>query len=693
MNIVTDYPAWFFIFCIIAGIAYSAILYYKDKKHDFSPLLIKSMAAFRFVSVFLISFLLLSPLIKSITHNSEKPIIIIAQDNSQSIIINKDSSFYKKNYKESLEKLVSDLSNKYDVHTFSFADKVSEGLKFDYKGKQTDISGFFDEMTTRYTNRNVGAIIIASDGIYNKGINPVYASQKLKSPVYTIALGDTNIHKDLLIQKVNYNRIVYLGSSFPIEIIVNANKAKGLSAKLKVTKDGKELFNKNINFTNDQYSETVNVQLEAKESGLQHYHITISPLNDEITLSNNNKDIFIEVLDSRQKILILSNAPHPDISAIKQTLEANRNYDIEDYLINDFNKPISNYNLVILHQLPSNNAIFNKLLADIQKNNIPVLFILGAQTNYNQFNSINAGLNVTVKNQNANEVLPAVANEFAFFTLSEETKKVMNNFPPLLCVYGDYKMATSGETMMNQKIGNVVTKQPLILFNQNQTSKYAVITGEGLWKWKLSNYAQKNNHEAFDELFTKIIQYLSVKIDKSLFKVSNTHVFNENQPVEFDAEVYNDSYELINDADVNIDIFNDNNKKFPSIFNKTSKSYHLNAGIFPPGDYKYEARVKLKNKSLSTKGSFIVTSIDEEYTNTLANHQMLYNLAKKHDGEMIYPNQLQSLVDKLNKRDDIKTVTYTQKRYNNLMNIYWIFFIILALLSAEWFLRKRNGGY
>ena len=247
--------------------------------------------------------------------------------------------------------------------------------------------------------------------------------------------------------------------------------------------------------------------------------------------------------------------------------------------------------------------------------------------------------------------------------------------------------------MMYQKIGNVVTKQPLILFNQNQTSKYAVITGEGLWKWKLSNYAQKNNHEAFDELFTKIIQYLSVKIDKSLFRVSNTHVFNENQPIEFDAEVYNDSYELINDADINIDIFNDNNKKFPSIFNKTSKSYHLNAGIFPPGDYKYEARVKLKNKSLSTKGSFIVTSIDEEYTNTLANHQMLYNLAKKHDGEMIYPNQLQSLVDKLNKRDDIKTVTYTQKRYNNLMNIYWIFFIILALLSAEWFLRKRNGGY
>ncbi len=694
MNIVTDYPAWFFIFCVILGVAYSAILYYKDKKHEFSPTLVKVMASLRFISIFLISFLLLSPLIKSVTHNSEKPIIIVAQDNSQSIIINKDSSFYKKEYKESLVKLMNELSSKYEVRNFNFDDKVTEGFKFDYKGKQTDISGLFDDMITRYSNRNVGAIILATDGIYNKGINPLYSTQKIKSPVYTIALGDTTIHKDLLIQKANYNRIVYLGSSFPIEIIVNGNKAKGLSSKLKVTKDGKELFNKNINFTNEQYTETVNVMLEAKESGLQHYRVSITPINDEITLSNNTKDIFIEVLDSRQKILILSNTPHPDISAIKQTLESNRNYEIEDYLLSDFNKPISNYNLVILHQLPAiNNNAFSRIIADIQKNSIPTLFILGSQSNYNQLNSINTGVNITVKNQNSNEVVPSLANEFSFFTLSEETKKVLNNFPPLLCAYGDYKMSASSEIMMYQKIGGVATKLPLILFNQNQTSKYAVITGEGLWRWKLSNYAQKNNHEAFDEIFTKLIQYLSVKIDKSLFRVNNNHVFTDNQAVEFDAEVYNDSYELINDADVNIEITNENAKKFPFVFSKTSKSYHLNAGVFPPCDYKYEAKVKLKNKTLTTKGSFIVTAIDEEYVNTLANHQLLYNLAKKHGGEMVYPNQLNTLIDKLKNRDDIKTVSYTQKRYNNILNLYWIFFLILALLTAEWFIRKRNGSY
>ncbi|NVN94993.1 MAG: hypothetical protein HXX18_06885 [Bacteroidetes bacterium] len=693
MNIITEYPAWMIVFCIIAGIAYSAILYYKNRRNDFSPLLSKLMSLFRFLAIFFIAFLLLSPLLKTITHSNEKPIIIFAQDNSQSILISKDSSFYKNEYKQKIEKLIDELGQKYDIKSFSFDDKVNEQLNFDYKGKQTDISALFDDLITRYTNRNVGAIIIASDGIYNKGNNPLYVSDKIKAPIYTLALGDTSIRKDLLIQKVNFNRITYLGNTFPIEVVVNANKAKGLSAKLKLTHGQKELFNKTINFSSEQYSETINITTEAKEIGLQRYTISISPVNDEIILTNNRKDIFIDVLDARQKILLLAANPHPDVSAIKQTLEGNRNYDVQVALINDFTKPVSDYNLVILHQLPANNSAATKIISDIQKANIPLLYILGTQSNISQFNAYNTGLNIAAKNQVFNESLPSLSSEFSYFTISDETRKMLNNFPPLNCIYGNYKSSPSAEPFLIQKIGNVISNQPLILFNQSLGSKNGIITGEGLWKWKLSNYAQKNNSEAFDEIITKIVQYLSVRIEKGLFRVINSHVFNENQNVEFDAELYNDSYELINENDVNLTIINSSGKKFPYQFNKTSNAYHLNAGVYPQGDYKYQAVVKLKNKTLTQNGEFTVMAMDAEFSNTIANHELLYNLAKKNGGEMLYPSQIEKLADLLQKRDDIKLVKYTQKRFNDLINLYWIFFIIIALLSAEWFLRKRNGGY
>jgi len=651
------------------------------------------MSLFRFLAIFFIAFLLLSPLLKTITHTNEKPIIIFAQDNSQSILINKDSSFYKNEYKQKIEKLIDELGLKYDIKSFNFDEKTNEQLNIDYKGKQTDISALFDDLITRYTNRNVGAIIIASDGIYNKGNNPLYISDKIKAPIYTLAMGDTSIRKDLLIQKVNFNRITYLGNTFPIEVVVNANKAKGLSAKLKLTHGKKELFNKTINFSSEQYSETINITAEAKESGLQRYSISISPVSDEITLANNRKDIFIDVLDARQKILLLAANPHPDISAIKQTLEGNRNYDVQVALINEFTKSVSDYNLVILHQLPAYSYSASKVISDIQKANIPILYVLGTQSNISQFNAYNTGLNIAAKNQVFNESLPSLSSEFSYFTISDETRKMLINFPPLNCIYGNYKSSPSAEPFLIQKIGNVISNQPLILFNQSLGSKNGIITGEGLWKWKLSNYAQKNNSEAFDEIITKIVQYLSVRIEKGLFRVINSHVFNENQNVEFDAELYNDSYELVNENEINLTIINSSGKKFPYQFNKTSNAYHLNIGIFPKEDYKYQAVVKLKNKTLTQNGEFSVMAIDAEFSNTIANHQLLYNLSKKNGGEMLYPSQTDKLVDLLQKRDDIKVVKYTQKRFNDLINLYWIFFIIIALLSVEWFLRKRNGGY
>lgn len=693
MNISTEYPAWMIVLCFIAGLSYSAIMYYRNKRNDFSPLLIKVMALLRFTSVFIISFLLLTPLLKIITHTNEKPVIVFAQDNSQSITINKDSSFYKNEYKQKVDKLLAELNKTYDVKTFSFDDKVYDRLAYDYKGKQTDIASLFEDIITRYTNWNLGAVIIASDGVYNKGNNPLYVSDKIKAPVYTIALGDTIIRKDLLIQKINYNRITYLGNTFPVEIIVNANKAKGQTAKLRVTKGQKEIFNKNINITNDQYSETVNFTTEAKESGIQRYTISLSPVNDEITLTNNRRDIFIKVLDARQKILILASVPHPDISAIKQTLENNRNYEVQVALANDFTKSVNDYNLIILHQLPSVNNVMGKLFADIEKNNIPVLYILGAQSNISQFNAINTGLMIAAKSQAFNDALPYMLPEFPYFTISDECRKMLNNFPPLTVFYGNYKMSPSSEPLLTQKIGNVATNQPLLMFNQTQGGKNGIIAGEGIWRWKLANYAQKNNTEAFDEIITKTVQYLSIRVEKGLFKVINNSVFDENQSIEFDAELYNDSYELINEAEVNLTIINSNGKKFPYQFNRTTNAYHLNAGIFPQGDYKYQAMVKLKNKTLTQSGAFTVTAIDAEFINTVANHQLLYNLAKKSGGEMVYPSEIEKLSELLKNREDIKVVKYTQKRYDDLISLTWIFFLILALLSAEWFLRKRNGGY
>ena len=163
--------------------------------------------------------------------------------------------------------------------------------------------------------------------------------------------------------------------------------------------------------------------------------------------------------------------------------------------------------------------------------------------------------------------------------------------------------------------------------------------------------------------------------------------------MELEAEVYNESYELINEPDVNIVITDANNKKFPFAFTKTTNAYRLNAGVFPVGEYSYEARVKVGEKLYTQKGKFSVSALQIELTNTVADHQLLYHLSKNHGGELVYPVNMDKLVEKLQAREDVKSVSYSENKLDDLLNLKWIFFLLLVLLSVEWFLRKRNGAY
>lgn len=695
LNIISQYPLWFILFCFLAGGLYSYVLYLSDKKSDYPENLKRILFSLRFLAVTIISFLLLSPLLKTVTRHLEKPIIIIAQDNSKSIITNKDSAFYKKDYLNLISSFTNKLNKSYEIINYTFGANVQnkQTANNTFSEKETDISDLFDQLKNIYINRNVGALILASDGIYNRGANPLYSSEKISYPIYTIALGDTNVQKDIIIKKINYNKTTFLGNAFPLEVVIEAYKCRGNRTKLTISKDNEILFSKDIDINSDKFNQTISLHLEAKKSGIQYYKINLSEIKGEISPTNNNREIFIDVLNSKEKVLILASAPHPDVSALKEAIETNINYQADAFILNDFNKNINDYNVIILHQIPSSTEQASLLISNITKAEIPVLYIIGSKSDLNPYNKLITGLTITESQLSFNEALPVANNDFPLFTLSRELWNMTNNFPPLLSPFGNYNLKTSSNVLFYQRIGNVTTKKPLILFNQIGNIRDGVIAGEGIWKWRLYNYMQKNNHDLFNELVNKIIQYLSVRNEKSHLRVIAPNSFSENQQLNFDAEVYNDSYELINEPDVNLTIKNSDNKKFPYVFSRANNAYHLNAGTLPPGIYKYSANTKLGDKLYLKEGEFSISELNLETINTIADHKLLYNISKKHSGEMFYPAQLDQLADRLNKREDIKPMSYTEKRFNDIINLGWVFFLILLLLSGEWFIRKWSGTY
>lgn len=688
VDIITQYSLWFVPCCIIGGLLFASILYYGSQRNkELSKKVKFVLFALRTILVAFLLFFLLDPFVKRMVNEKEKPIIIVAQDNSSSILNAKDSSFMKAEYLSSLKALVDKLSDKYDVKLYRFADKTELNDTINFKGKETDYSALFNEIENNYSNRNVGAIVFASDGLYNKGTNPVYSSDKMKIPVYTVALGDTTIIKDISIKKTDHNQVAYLGNKFPVEITVDARKFSGKETSLTISKAGKKLAEQKIKINADAFTQTFSFMLDADKPGVQKFVVNVAALGEEQNKENNYQTFVIEVIDTREKIAIITSAPHPDVAAIKESIESNQNYEVETFLLADFNASVKPYSLVILNQVQLSSAQGTKIMNDLTANNTS-WFLVSAYGS----DKI-PGVNVQAMSMKYNDAEAVEAKGFSLFTVSEELKKYFKEFPAVNSVMGNYTIANSVNVLLNQRIGIVETENPLLLFNLNGEQKSGVFLGDGLWKWKLRDYADHQNHNLFNELTGKIVQYLSVKADKSFFRVKSKKIVNENEPIEIEAEVYNNAYELITEPEVTFTLTNESDKKFDYTFSKTGLGYRLSLGVLPPGEYSYKATTNNGTKAFEQRGFITVKEITAEKMQLVADHQLLSRLTNKTNGKFFYANQLNQLGDSLLANDAIKTITYSHKDVKELIDMKAIFFLLLTLLSLEWFIRKYNGLY
>jgi len=680
-----------FVGCLLVGCLYAWLLYATDKK--LSVGLKRGLFALRTFVVALILWLIFAPLVKQVAYVPEKPIIVLAQDNSISVKAVKPANFNQQQYEANMQALARQLSAKYDVKTYSFSDTVQTGLDFTAKGKLSNATALVHQINDELLNRNVGAVIIASDGIFNRGGNPLYELNKIKAPIYTIALGDTIPKRDVLIANINYNNLVYLDNEFTLEIQVQAFESNGETTLLTVLENGKKVKEQPIKIANNSFVKEVQVKLKANKIGVQKYTVSLSQVKNEITTKNNTQTIFVEVIDGRQKVLIASEAPHPDIAAFKQTIANNKHYEVT-VAIGDELEAIDpkQYSLAILYQLPGTGNSALPLLNKLNESQIALWYVIGAQSNLTALNQLQKAITFGRTNGALKEILPYQDDNFTAYQIAPELLKQIANYAPLQVPFASLSVNGNYQALLKQKIGKVNTQSPLLFFTVVNNKKIGFLVGEGIWKWKLEEAKSEQSYPLVNELIAKTVQYLAVKDDKRKFKVySSKSTYEENENVILNATLYNDAFEAVNGPEVKVIIKNDVGKQYNYTFSANGLAYRLDAGTLPQGNYTYEAAVNLGNQKYTAKGAFYINALIAEYQQTTANHQLLNTMAAQSNGKMIMPANVLSIADELEKSGKVKTISYEDRKYEQLINLKWLFGLIIILWSTEWFFRKRNG--
>lgn len=694
-----QYPIWLVVFCILGALLFAALLYWRTKELDKDKKWLKPLLFFlRFLPIMAIASLLLGPLLKKLIQETKRPSIAIVTDNSRSVGTWLDQSGNQALH-TNIDALASGLSEKYDVTTYSFGEDISllEADTMSYDQDITNITSSLQYISDVYEGENLGAVILATDGIYNGGQNPLYASLPSNIPVHSIALGDTTKRKDASVQTILHNEVAYLNDEMITQVDIKAINAGNQTLLLTVEKETGSGYTtvetRNIKTQGSDFFATEEIKLTFKEVGIVHYRYRISSLTNEVNSSNNRKDIYIEVLDARQDIGIIAAAPHPDITGLKQILEQNKNYQVKLYFDNPSSSELAGMDFAILHNLPSGSRNINNLLTSLNNRATPRMFIVGENTNLTKFNQVQSLITIKGSRGSSNDAQGEVDGSFENFTLSETLKAEIKRYPPLSSPFGEYTANGSLQTLLHQRIGDITTDFPLLSFADVDGIKTAYLLGTDIWRWKLFDYLQNENFDLITELIDKTIIYTSTKEDKRKFRVnSNSNVYLTNDNVTLTAELYNNSYELVNDPEAVIQLKDAEGNSYNYTFSKNDKLYALELGKMSPGSYRYTAETIFNGEQYTAQGKFVVREIQYELYDLEAQHSLLYALADKTNGTVSYPAQISTLTDQLLSSDSIKPVIYQNVITKPLMDSKWLFFLLVVPLILEWLLRRYHGS-
>ncbi len=669
------------LYIIIAGvIALLVALFqykYKTKQHSKLSLL---FAFLRFITVFSILVLLINPKFEKVSYYNEKPNLVIAVDDSESI------SFLNQDQKVDslINQLVneSELSDKFNIDLYKFGRNTESLDSITFSEKQTNISSLFSNLSQVYKSSNAPMLIV-SDGNQTLGSDYEFSSSKYKHPIFPVIIGDTITYSDLKIQQLNVNKYAYLKNKFPVEAILVYNGNQLVNSEFFVTIGSSTVYRETINFSKENNSKIVNFTLPANSVGVRSYRAQIRPLESEKNKTNNYKEFAIEVIDQKTNVAIISDIIHPDIGALKKAIETNEQRSVSIIKPNEYINKSNDFQLVILYQ-PNNK--FNSVFDEINRIGTNRFIISGTQTQWSVLNSKQTNFTQTITNQ-VEEYQPSFNTNYSNFIVNDLD---FSSFPPLDSEFGEVEFNTTNDVILYKTVNSIITDEPLLATFEIGNKREALLLGENIWKWRAQSYLNHKSFNKFDDFIGKIVQYLASNKRKSRLNLNYDSFYDGSSDVKITAQYFNKNYEFDAKASLNISLKNNETGDVitqPLVLK--NNYYESDLSNLKAGEYTFT--VSANNGESTRSGSIKILDYNVEQQFLNANVTKLQRLATSTNASSYFIDNTSSLISDLVNDKRFSTIQKSNKNIVPLIDFKFLLGLIALSLAIEWFLRKYNG--
>jgi len=688
---------------LVVAAALVSYLYYKKTRPPTGPGPRIVLFLLRLAVLFLIGMLLFDPKIVFTRQHSEKAVIPVLIDVSESMLFPADKSaasieinqiFSSENWHR--------FEKKHQIDFFRFADSLRVGFNSHmvFDGNSTNIGGSLRQISNLYGGKNVAALILVTDGNDNSGPDPVNVARTFPFPVYTVGVGDSSASKDIIMTGITSSERSMAGHNVPVRFKLRGPGFENKTVNVKLITGGQVVDSVDVVIPANGFGIGGELFFKADKSGFQKVRVEADLLDQEAVNGNNGRSCFVQITPGKIKVLLAATAPHPDAGLIHRLLDVDPDFEIivrtlktsSIFYEGDWldEKELDAIDVVILNDFPGENVdlqLWQRIVSWIKRRHIPLFCISGieqdlpglmdleAQLPYAQLLSGMTPVNRQLRTEKSgmySSIVPIALRDNQF------------ELPPLTIRHRISRLKPGAFVLAADENGN-----PVYMGYSFAKNRSLALLGTDFFRWKLYETANKPNRSIIGELLKNALHWLSTPGDDELIKLNIAeHLLEEGQNVLFTATVLNQMHVPQDQVKAVLTLKKDRVKIIKPMAAKEPGLYECT--VANPGRGQWKAILNVYKKGLppgQDTTEFLITPYRAELDKVNSNPGKLREISRFTAGENIQLAELDSFITTINFPGQV----VEKENRVDLNNSRVVIILILLLLGAEWWYRKKRG--
>ena len=567
-------------------------------------------------------------------------------------------------------------------------------------------------------------IVLLSDGIDNaKSQRSEVVLQNLGVrgiPVYTVPIGLTD-PDDVSIRNIVMQEVAYSGDKVPVRVQIQSKGYERRTARLAVLLNDRRVYSRIVRFDGGLQFEEVDFRVDVYEKGAAQIDVIIEPFDDEISTVNNRVSRSVRIVNEKVNVLyiegnarweyrylraILKRDPRINATFIASNVgpEVARNSPEHIERFPDDREDAFQYDLVILGDVDA--SFFTddelRLLEElIRDRGASLLMLCGPMYSPGSYTGtpVQAMLPVRFDTEAgwkkiAESVYPVLTREgrsSLVMTLENEVElndriwsrmAPMDQLPPLLS-------AKPGATVLAVLSDSTARDQsyPLVAWQRYGTGKCMSIASDRLWRLRY-----RTGDKYHWRVWSQCIQFMTLSRlmgeHKRIRLETDRSVYAVDGQCRLYAHVLDDSFDPVVQPVFEVYVLSiDGGQAKQLVSLRPDKSQPgLYEGYFaPPDPGRYRLEANENDQRVSSTTEFQVTDVRQELIDTDMSLAHLQRIADLTGGACLGIRELSKLSSLVNDRLVTTKVRSERPLWDNSL----VALLLVALLGAEWILRRR----